>query len=158
MKKLIAVMLTVVLALSLAACGGKKPAEGELGADATMGEKMVAEFNKLMADGTDLADAAAKIAEISEIAADVVEIEPGTEYLNGITVTVDGYTRGVTFRPMIGTIPMAGYLFEADDAEALLKTLQDNCDPRWNICTEAEETVGAVSENVVFFAMLPGEE
>jgi len=33
--------------------------------------------------------------------------------------------------------------------------LKDNANPRWNICTEAEETVVGSVDNKVFFVMCP---
>ena len=62
------------------------------------------------------------------------------------------------FAPMIGTIPFVGYVFtlaEGADAEAFVKTLSDNANPRWNICTEAEDTIIEAVGNKVFFLMCP---
>ena len=59
---------------------------------------------------------------------------------------------------MIGSIAFVGYVFELDagaDANAFVKELTDNANPRWNICVEAEETVSAVEGSKVFFCMSP---
>ena len=64
------------------------------------------------------------------------------------------------FAPMIGTIPFVGYVFTLDesaDVDAFMQVLRDNADPRWNICTEAEETVIENADNMVFFAMCPAQ-
>ena len=56
------------------------------------------------------------------------------------------------------TIPFVGYIFVLDadaDAEAFVQTLKDNADPRWNICTEADETIAEHVGNTVFFVMCP---
>ena len=58
----------------------------------------------------------------------------------------------------MGTIPFVGYVFELEDgvdADAFMKTLTDNADPRWNICTEAEETTVGNKGDKVFFVMSP---
>ena len=64
------------------------------------------------------------------------------------------------FAPMIGTIPFVGYVFTLDegaDVDAFMQVLSDNADPRWNICTEAEETVIESADSMVFFVMCPAQ-
>jgi len=71
---------------------------------------------------------------------------------------VKGFEEGVMFAPMIGSIAFVGYVFtlaDGADAEAFAADLEANCNPRWNICVEAEETVTGVSGNKVFFLMCP---
>ena len=46
----------------------------------------------------------------------------------------------------------------ADDPEALVEELDGKHNMRWNICTEAEEKVSSIYENLVYYAMVPGEE
>ena len=60
--------------------------------------------------------------------------------------------------PVIGSIPYVSYVFETDDPEALVKELDEKHNMRWNICTEAEEKVSSIYENLVYYAMVPGEE
>lgn len=71
---------------------------------------------------------------------------------------ITGFEEGVMFAPMIGSIPFVGYVFtlpEGGDADAFIRLLTDNADPRWNICTQAEETITGQAENMVFFVMSP---
>lgn len=73
---------------------------------------------------------------------------------------ITGFKEGVMFAPMIGTIPFVGYVFvldEGTDADSFVKTLEENADPRWNICTEADETVIESSGSTVFFLMCPSQ-
>ena len=73
---------------------------------------------------------------------------------------ITGFKEGVMFAPMIGSIPFVGYVFtleEGSDADAFIRQLKDNADPRWNICTEAEETVVESADNMVFFVMCPSQ-
>lgn len=84
-------------------------------------------------------------------------VEPGL--LNGFGNTeIKGFKEGVMFSPTIGSIPFVGYVFtleDGEDVEAFKKNLKDNADPRWNVCTEADETVVESSGNTVFFLMSP---
>lgn len=71
---------------------------------------------------------------------------------------ITGFQEGVMFAPMIGTIPFVGYIFvleEASDTASFMTTLEENANPRWNICTEADETIVESSGNTVFFLMCP---
>ena len=71
---------------------------------------------------------------------------------------IKGFKEGVMFAPMIGSIPFVGYVFtlqEDIDPAAFVQLLKENADPRWNICTEAEETVVESAEDMVFFVMCP---
>lgn len=88
-----------------------------------------------------------------------MEIEEGL--LTGFgNAEITGFNNGVMFAPMIGTIPFVGYVFTLDegaDVDAFMQTLRDNADPRWNICTEAEETIVENADNMVFFVMCPAQ-
>lgn len=71
---------------------------------------------------------------------------------------INGFEEGAMFAPMIGSIPFVGYVFTLADestAEDFMATLLENADPRWNICTEADETVVEALGNKVFFLMCP---
>ncbi|MGN0305393.1 MAG: hypothetical protein ACI4D2_04475 [Lachnospiraceae bacterium] len=73
---------------------------------------------------------------------------------------ITGFEEGVMFAPMIGSIPFIGYIFtlpEGADGDAFLKQLTENADPRWNICTEADETVTGRAGNMIFFVMSPAQ-
>lgn len=86
-----------------------------------------------------------------------MEVEPGL--LSGFgNAEITGFDEGVMFGPMIGSIPFVGYVFvvpEGEDVDAFMNTLKENADPRWNICTEADETVVESSGQKVFFLMCP---
>lgn len=71
---------------------------------------------------------------------------------------ITGFDEGVMFAPAIGSIPFVGYVFDlADDANAddFIAVLEENANPRWNICTEAEETIVENAGDKVFFVMSP---
>ena len=86
-------------------------------------------------------------------------IEVGAEYYMGFgEYRITGYDSAAVYSPMMGSIAFVGYVFdltENTDVNEFIKGLTDHCDPRWNICVEAEQTVvGAVGDKV-FFVMCP---
>lgn len=60
--------------------------------------------------------------------------------------------------PVIGSIPYVSYGFKQMIQKALVEELDEKHNMRWNICTEAEEEVSSIYENLVYYAMVPGEE
>ena len=158
MKKIITLLLAMTMLLSLTACKAKEPEKKQ---PETMGEALLMDFEERTADKKEqtvqeLADGLLTNSWIKFSGASMA-VEEG--YLTGFgNAEITGFKEGVMFGPVIGTIPFVGYVFETADeagAETLLKTLTENADPRWNICTEAEETVSKVSGNKVFFVMCP---
>lgn len=87
----------------------------------------------------------------------VVPVEEGL--LTGFdNAEIKGFKNGYMFAPAIGTIPFVGYVFELADganADAFVNTLKSSANPRWNICTNAEQTIVEKSGNKVFFLMCP---
>ena len=69
---------------------------------------------------------------------------------------IEGFDEGVMVAPTVSTVPFIGYVFRAADEDAartLLGKLEEHADLRWNVCTEAEETVKEQVGNIAFFAM-----
>ena len=158
MKKIITVILVLAMALSLCACGAKKVES----VPNTLGQQLYQQFNaKVEAGETDaqaLADALLQSDALPFEGGMTAEMEEG--FLMGFTTDIVGFEKAVMFAPMIGSIPFVGYVFElssADACEAFCAMLLENCDPRWNICTEADETVCGSAENLVFFVMCSNE-
>lgn len=176
MKKLFSILIAATLLLSLCACGSSAPAATEPPVQETptpsaspsaspTGESM---GQALLKDFTDRVNAepelgAEELAKallenpVIEFAGDALPVEPGL--LTGFgNAEITGFAQGAMFAPMISTIPFVGYVFVLDegaDAEAFVQTLKDNADPRWNICTEADETIAEHVGNTVFFVMCP---
>lgn len=185
MKKLLVTLLTTVLVASMVACGGKnntttetsevstetaittestetestETASAEI-ADGTLGQTLLAVFKAKLAEkpeatAQELADAVITNEAIL-FAGGSTPVEAG--FLMGFGADITGFEEAVGFMPMIGTIPFMGYVFtlaEDADVEAFITTLETNANPRWNICTEAEETVIEAVGNKVFFLMCP---
>lgn len=164
MKKWISLMLACVLMLSVTGCfkGKDEEAEDEL-TPTTVGTILAADFEAHLdenpnATAQEMADHLLGNA-IIEFEGASVPVEEG--YLTGFNnAEIKGFKEGVMFAPMIGTIPFVAYVFTLDegaDEDAFVKLLRDNADPRWNICTEAEETVTETAEDMVFFVMAPAQ-
>lgn len=152
MKKFIALLLCVFFLMSLVACGKK---------DATTGNALADDFVTRVEENEnisaqELADAISKHESLSfEVAS--MPVEPGLLMGFGNT-EITGFSEGVMFAPMVGSIPFLGYIFtleEDKDVDAFVELLEQNADLRWNICTEAEETVITSVGKKVFFLMAP---
>lgn len=125
---------------------------------ATLGETLREAFKTEVENTTDPQALAEKLsnADLCGYDCGTMEVEEGL--LNGFSGEIKGFSKGVQFGPWIGSVPFIGYVFETEDAEALVECLKSNADPRWNICTEAAETVVEISGNTVFFTMCPGPD
>lgn len=184
MKKLIALLLALTMVLSMVACGNNptdpstKPSTNptnptnpstpagntdvtpDVEAD-TMGAKLWAAF--------EAAQAANPSATAEEIA-NILATDPCIEFMCGAMpieagllsgfgeFEVKGFEQGAMYLPFIGSIPFVGYIFdlaEGADVAAFIKDLEDNCNPRWNICVTADQTVIGSKGNRVFFLMCP---
>ena len=157
MKKFFALILALAMILSLAACGAKE----EVAEPTTLGQHLYKDFTVAVDGGeTDVQAIADKLLTGGKLPFDGVsmEVEPG--WLMGFTEDIEGFEKAVMFGPAIGAIPFVAYVFQlesSDDCEAFCAKLLDSCDPRWNICTEADETVSGSLENYVFFVMCSNE-
>lgn len=111
----------------------------------------------------DLAGAALYVevdgAPLNQFMGGVMPIEAGAEYFPGFdNYVVTGYKAAANFMPMMGSIAYVGYVFELEegaDVQGFINNLTDNCNPRWNICVSADQTVVGAVGNKVFFLMCP---
>lgn len=154
MKKILAILLALMLVFSFAACSSNNEKEPEATTPAAM---LLNEFKTIVADEKDTEAIAGKLAESevfgNDIAVATMPVEEG--FLNGFSAEIKGFTKGTMFAPMIGAMPIVGYVFETEDAEALKAALKENADLRWNICTQADEMVCDNVDGLVFFMMAP---
>ena len=104
----------------------------------------------------DIEKVAKKIAESDVIVPEVQTfVINKDDYLAGFKEEIKGYKKAVGIAPMIGTIPMVAYVFEVADPKDFEKTLEENAQLNWNICTVADEMRITVVDNYVFFIMAP---
>lgn len=183
MKRFMAIIMSALIMVSMAGCGGSQnttgdtnatestsstsatenassnseSADSDVSADATVGEKLLADFK---ANTTGTAEEIANrliTNEIIEFAGMATPVEEGL--LSGFdNAEIKGFKEGVMFGPMMGSIAFVGYVFELPedaDVEAFKTTLKDSANLRWNICVEAEELVVENEGNKVFFLMCP---
>ncbi len=165
MKKVIALALALVFALSFAACGGTETETTTLTEETTAAETatvaatLAAAFKAEAAKDGATANSIATALSTNAIIAFgpmVQDMEAG--YLAGFDADITGFASCTAMVPMIGTIPFVSYVFElaADaDADAFIATLEENANLRWNICTAAEEMLVETEGNFVFFIMAP---
>lgn len=125
---------------------------------ATLGGKLSLEFKSEIEKGTDIYGIAEKLSDEKFCGYNCMINNVQEGFLNGFDEEIKGFKKGVMFAPMIGSIPFVTYIFETDDPNALQELLEAKANPRWNICTEAAETVCITSGNYVFFTMCPGED
>ena len=94
-----------------------------------------------------------------EFAGGVAPVEPQAEYFAGFGEhRITGYREAATFFPQIGSIAFVGYVFELEDGAdtaAFIRELKANCNPRWNLCVEADHVVAGAVGNRVLFLMCP---
>lgn len=129
----------------------------------TVGTVLSQQFHALMTENAEMTaqEIADEIIANPQIlfAGATAEVEEGL--LTGFgNAEITGFDSGVMFAPVIGSIPFVGYVFSLEDGadtDAFVQLLQENANPRWNVCTEAEETVIEVSGNTVFFLMCPSQ-
>ena len=173
MKKLLTLLaLSVALILTLTACGGSDAPAAEEPEDtvvegdtsetyAPLATDLANEFLHLVDTAEDpsaltLAEDFLAVADLP-FEAMVMPVEPGLLMGFG-NVEITGFSEAVMFGPSISTIPFLGYVFqleEGTDGAEFCQTLQEYCDLRWNICTEAEEVIAVQGGNYVFFLMCP---
>lgn len=164
MKKLLTLLaLLAALTFTLTACGGSDaPAAGDSDVPVVEGDTLSADLANVFlplavegsADATALAEA---VTADLPFEAMVMPVEPGLLMGFG-NVEITGFSEAVMFGPSISTIPFLGYVFqleEGTDGAEFCQTLQEYCDLRWNICTEAEEVIAVEGGGYVFFLMCP---
>lgn len=103
--------------------------------------------------GTDIEEIAKLIAPVGGYDCEVNKVKEGL--LMGFDEDIKGFKNGYEIAPVIGSIPYVSYIFETDDAQALAAQLKKTANPRWNICTEANEPVIKVKDKYVFLTMCP---
>lgn len=169
MKKRYWYCLPLVVALAIGLCGCKAQEQekdiagntevessvNEKEENATVGKQYLNAFmNSEQTEADQMVD---ELLNQVEVPYSLEKMEVSEGYLNGFDEEITGFQKGIMFSPVIGTIPFVGYVFETDNADALLSLLKEKANPAWNICTEADETVSTSREQLVFFLMCTNE-
>lgn len=125
---------------------------------ATIAEAMTAAFKAAAAEGKDInaiAEAVAGIDELKDVALTTADWPIEGNYFDGFSQDVTGYTKAVTIRPMIGSIPLVAYVIETEDAQAFIQANEPNLNTRWLICVAADEALMTAAGNYVFAVLAP---
>ena len=159
MKKIVSLTMVALMILGVVACGNKGESMGTKIPE-TVGEFLLVDFLDEAKDADEsLEDVAEEVCDndILPFEPVIMPVEPGL--LMGFdNAEITGFKSGITFAPMVSTMPFLGYIFELDgsvDVETFKSNLEKNANLRWNICTEAEELVVESVGNKVFFLMCP---
>ena len=99
-------------------------------------------------------------APVNQFFGGVVPVDASWEFYNGFgeEFKMGEYKTGAMYGPMMGSIAYIGYIFELDegaDTAAFIENLTANCNPRWQICVTADQTLAGNVGNKVFFLMCP---
>ncbi|MBQ4630096.1 MAG: hypothetical protein IJB70_03830 [Clostridia bacterium] len=129
--------------------------------NSTVGNVILSDFKNIMASSPSKSaeEIANKLLEnpVMQFSGATMPVEEGL--LNGFdNAEIKGFSEGVMFAPVIGSIPFVGYVFTTQDssaAKSLVTTLKENANLRWNICVEAEEMLCHSIDNKVLFVMCP---
>lgn len=156
MKKISSILTIISFCICLlTACGSDNTTNSTSDAN-TVAEKLQIQFTEEIKNDTNIENVANTLITnpvFQDISMGVIPVEEG--FLNGFNGEINGFTSGVMFAPMIGTIPFVGYIFETDDTETLIASLQANAMLNWNICTQADQMITETVNNYVFFVMAP---
>lgn len=157
MKNIKTLLVALVLVFGLCfitGCGNDNKTEKE--EPKTVAGMLSEAFESEIKAEKDIEKVAQKIAENEVI---IPEVQTFTiakdDYLAGFKEEIKGFDKAVGIAPMIGTIPFVAYVFEVENPEEFAKTLEDNAQLNWNICTQADEMKTAIVDNYVFFIMSP---
>jgi hypothetical protein len=163
MRKFEKLLLLIMIIVSISFITGcaKKDLENSETNQVESSNKSVAsyltnKFASLAKNEESLSDIAQEIAgdDILAIATVEVEVEENT-FLDGFDAEISGFKSGYAIKPMVSSIPFIAYVFETSKPEELEKTLKENANKNWNICTEADDLETLTVDNYVFLVMSP---
>lgn len=139
--------------------GENTDADTEDGADSEklLSESVVDAFFEKAKEGMTAEEIANEMVKDGETEGYVVDVMGEDSYFMGFgNAEITGYAEAARFAPMIGVISFMAYIFILDDgadSAAFTQMLLDNCNPRWNICTEADTIKAEQSGNAILFLM-----
>ena len=155
MKKKLIVLTLIMGVLFITGCTKKEEQKKEE-QPKTVATKLVKLFETEIKKDKNIESVATKIAESDIIVpqTQTFNVEDG-DYLSGFATEIKAYKKVIGITPMISTIPFIAYIFEVDNPEEFVKTLEENAQLNWNICVEADEMKTTIVDNYVFFIMSP---
>jgi len=153
MKKLL-ILIMIIGIFMLSGCGKKE--ENKESEKTTVAVSLSKVFKSEIKKSKDIEKVAEKISKSEIIVPETQVFTIGEDdYLTGFKEEIKGFKKAVGIAPMINTIPMIAYVFEVDNPAEFKKTLEDNAQLNWNICTVADEMKITIEGDYVFFIMSP---
>jgi len=153
MKKLL--ILVMILGVFILSSCGKKEEVVETEKN-TVAESLSKVFLSEIKKTKDIEKVAESISKSDILVPQTQVFTIGEEdYLAGFKEEIKGYKKAVGIAPMINTIPMISYIFEVENPDEFKKTLEENAQLNWNICTIADEMKLSVEGEFIFFIMSP---
>lgn len=145
MKRIIAIIMTTMMLLSLVGCSSNKTARDEV-----LSENLTKVLEKVY----ETADLNSEFRDSLEYY-ETVELDESNikGYLGDLDIK---FTEGLCSAPMMSSIPYELILLKLDenaDVENIKASIKENADPRKWICVEAEEVVVENIDNTVLFLM-----
>ena len=153
MKKLIALILVAVMAISLVACSQKAPAAAEKTPLAGTMDENAAKIMELAPVEFMAGPMPVDLADTSE------DGKWALQYYTGLS-SADSITDVAVYEPMMGSQAFSLVLVrtaEGADAKAVAQEMKDNIDPRKWICVGADEIMAAGYADTVMFIMLDSQ-
>ena len=156
MKKIFVLMLSLMMILSLTACGEKKSEDIAITDDMSVVEKFDATFKNMSDDDGVTAEVMLeKMKEFlpSEMMVDIVPLE---EVYMGFDEEIKGFDKATVLTPMISSIAFICYVFEvSEDIDGFAKNVEEKANPSWNICVTADDKLVDTNNGFVLVVMAP---
>lgn len=156
MKKILLVLLIILGVCFSTGCKKRDNKTENTGEVKTIATILSNSFKTEIKKEKDIEQLAQKIAENDAIIPEVQTFSISKDdYLSGFKEEIKGFKKAYGIAPMIGTIPFIAYVFEVDNPDQFSKTLKENAQLDWNICTKADEMKTTIVDNYIFFVMSP---
>lgn len=158
MKQLLCILLTLSLALSLAACSGGKTDSGASGSGSGAPASSAPAEEHIEGSVEELLGKVTEGAADPELSLVTTQADPSTFEWYFFIPCPEG-AEGWVSEPMIGSIPhFIGLLRvpEGTDAEEVRTSIEENLNPQKWVCVEAEKTAVLRRGDLILVAMAEG--
>ena len=156
MKRLICVVLALTLMLSMAACGGSKPAETTGSADTNLEGTVEELLNRIIEKQPVEFDGEVTAIDLTDTSEEGKWLFEST---TGLTDPVQ-LTEAAVFEPLMGSLAFSMVMVRTADGivpENIAQAMKSGINPRKWVCVEADDLLVAGCGNVVMLIMLSAD-